>query len=49
MIDILSVLEAVRDQVLREIVPELLGVVGTGLGHPLKLENQPEIRKILTF
>ena len=49
MIDILSVLEAVRGQVLREIVPELLEVVGNGLGHPSKLENQPEIKKILTF
>ena len=49
MIDILSVLEAVREQALGETVPELLGEVGPGLGHPLKLENQPEIRKILTF
>ena len=45
----LSVLEAVRGKTLGETVPELLGVVGTGLGHPLKVENQPEIEKILTF
>ena len=48
MIDIIRVLEAVRGQALGETVPGLLGVVGTVLGHPLELENQPEIKKILT-
>ena len=28
-----------------ETVPELLGVVGTWLWHPLEPENQPEIKK----
>ena len=45
----LSVLEAARGKTLGETVPELLGVVGNGLGHPLTVENQPEIEKILTF
>ena len=49
MMDMLRVLEAVRGQALGETVPVLLGVVGTGLDHPLKLENQPEIKKILPF
>ena len=44
-IDIIRVLEAVRVQALGQTVPELLGVVGTGLGHPLEPENQPEIKK----
>ena len=48
MADIQSVLEAVRAQILGEIVPALLVVVDTafGVGQPLKFEqNQPE-RKI---
>ena len=45
MIDIIRVLEAVRGQALGETVPYLLGVVNTGLMHPLEPENQPEIKK----